>query len=312
MTAVTGRDAGDHLVPGFAYYVGSAARVVTPLVRSTARSGGDDLPGDAAARLPTVFDRARAHGISSVALTGALDDWRGPWLDRLLAGARRQAPSAVTGDDPEAAATIAARDVTAVAELARRRREPTVIWCYVDLDSYVHRHGYDARARRAAATIDACARRLAVDGVAVLGHADHGLVRSTPDPGMVRAWRILEASALVRASGGAGRVRWLHGYPDRVAELRARATDIVEDAGLVVHREQLEAMGFLRLTPGLSPRIGDVVAIATQPRFPAFDAQFAFDHGSWTRGEREVLLAAWGDAGERAGIAAADARPVAR
>ncbi|MEU9884972.1 hypothetical protein [Sphaerisporangium sp. NPDC051011] len=275
-------------------------------------AGSPVSPGVLAA-LPTVFQVAasRARPVAKAREIGAIDS---PWASALLAGASRGPrpdPRALSADaaDPGRMVEAVARDVEDVLA-AHRDDRPLLLWTYVNLDDHVHRHGYDDRAARAVEALERHALSWARRGWTVLAHSDHGQVPCEPDAALEVAWARVDTPELCRLpAGGAGRTRWLHPRAGRAAEVLERLREAMDGHALVVPAADLPALGLTGLSgPGSSglpvlgstglpaavgERFGEVVAIATSPRFPLPVPGMAFEHGALTPDEMLVPLATW-------------------
>ncbi|MFD5636995.1 alkaline phosphatase family protein [Streptomyces sp. NPDC127077] len=303
LTAVTGTDPGVHGAVGMVYRAPGADRVTHLVTGDTYTFGSRSTPGDALLNAgPTLFDHAAASGRGALAIGAELERLTGPWVDALLHGARivpSPAATSIPDIDPVSVAERTVREVEAV--LARAHDAPPLIWAYVNLDDHIHRSGYDSRLREALSLLDTAAARWADAGWSVLAHADHGQVEVTPDPALAEAWARLDAPAHCRMpGGGAGRVRWLHPLPGREETVADALRDALGDHALVLTPDELHARGLLPATPVVRARIGEVVALATSPRFPVPDPTVTWEHGSVSDGETLVPLAAWNDVPEPA------------
>ncbi|GII85583.1 hypothetical protein Ssi03_35730 [Sphaerisporangium siamense] len=306
MTAVTGVPLTGHLVAGAACR-SPADDALVDLIHGTVLAGPRDAPEpvapgrpaspDVLVRHPTVFETAASRARAAVLAreVGALG---GPWADALLQGAERipgPGPRALAADaaDPVRMAEAVAGDVEA-ALTAHRADVPLLLWTYVNLDEHVHRHGYDARARRAVEQLERHARSWARRGWTVLAHADHGQTPCAPDPELEAAWARVDTPELCRLpAGGAGRVRWLYPREGRTGEVRERLAAALDGHALVVPVDDLPGLGLTGLTPALRERIGGVVALATSPGFPLPVAGVAWEHGALSPDEMLVPLAVW-------------------
>jgi hypothetical protein len=218
-----------------------------------------------------------------------MDGLTGPWAPAVLAGCERVTvtdPSRLAGQaaDPPALVDGVAGDVTEVLAAAG----PMLLWAYVNLDDYVHRHGYDDAVRTALTRLAGHAERWAADGWTVLAHADHGQVRCDPDPDLVRAFAAVDnpADCLVPA-GGAGRIRWLYPKPGRTERVADRLAAALGDVALVRPASEVPELS------ALTGRVGPVVAIAASPRFPVPDPTLRYEHGGLDDDEMHVPFATW-------------------
>jgi hypothetical protein len=296
LSAVTGCGVEKHLVPGVRYRVGD--RLVDCF--DDGPWPQDDRPAD----LTTVFERLAQRGTRSLVIPGEVSTWGIAWIDALFRGARvlesdvnwermRFAPRAqarvVLARLREAVDQAVDEAVDAQADDAR-----LLIWCWIDVDDHVHRHGYVREVLGALADLGAAARTLADNGYIVVALSDHGLVPTRCPPRMREQWRDANSSALCRLPpGGAGRTRWCYPRPGREAEVLDRVGDALGDDAIVVERDQLTDLGLMEVSEGIQVRIGEVVAIATDSRFPTPDPTARYEHGGITPTEMTVPLATW-------------------
>lgn len=321
MTAITGTTLDEHLVVG-AVYRSPARNVLVEVIGGATVAGeppgaetaarppgaepdtGRDTAGTAACRRcdtvragPTVFESA-ASLADPLVIGRELDTLTSPWAAALLRGARRGPgadPRALAAQaaDPGELAEAVARDVEGA--LARHRNDrPLLLWVYVNLDEHVHRHGYDPGAMRAAGSLERHALSWAARGWTVVAHADHGQVPCVADPGPAEAWARVDTPGLCRLpAGGAGRVRWLYPRVGREAEVAERLAAALAGHALVVRATELPGIGLPPLGPAARERMGEVVAVATSPRFPLPVPGMTFEHGALTEDEMLVPFATW-------------------
>jgi hypothetical protein len=286
LTSVTGVGPERHGLPGMVFRLPADGTLVYAVNGTTLATG----PADPQARPgllwphPTVFQRA---DVRCVALGRELNNLTGPWAPAVLAGCDRvtvTAPSrlAEQAADPRTLVAGVAADITEV--LA----EPMLLWAYVNLDDYVHRHGYDDAVRTAMTELAGHAEQWAADGWTVLAHADHGQVPCAPDPALIRAFDTVDnpQDCLVPA-GGAGRIRWLYPKPDRTEQVADRLADALGDAARVLPLAEVPELSTL------TGRVGSVVAIAASPRFPVPDPTLRYEHGGLDDDELHVPFAVW-------------------
>jgi hypothetical protein len=238
-------------------------------------------------RLPTVFDELAVHGVTSRLLPNELADLHEDALSRLAHGARTGGSRLPPGASPQELVGALGGQVEACVE------PESVTWAYLDLDSHVHRHGYDGQTRAALADLDSLAGRLREAGTAVLVFSDHGLAASRPAPETLDAWHEAESRRWCRLpGGGAGRTRWLYPHPqheDRLAGLLAAwfPHAVVTSPGQLADWDLITA-------PSIGQRrLGEIVLLALGQDFPVPDAAASFEHGSMTADEVVVPLAAW-------------------
>ena len=284
LTALTGAAPDVHLVPGMAYRAGG--RVVLAI---------DEGPPDLLARTPavtSVFERLRHIGVVTTVLPGLVGTVPGPWARALWSGAQvvPDAPHRTTPADPRQVVN----DVVAAVG-AQLAQGSAFVTAYVDLDTAVHAGGWSDDVTEALSLLDAAAVGWRDNGVATAALSDHGAVPVTPDPAIARRFdAVLASGRCDPLAGGAGRVRWLyHNGTGTVADLLAAVRDAVGDVAWVGTRADAVAAGMFAPVPALLERIGDVIAVATDPRFPVPDPRMVFEHGGATPDELSVPFARW-------------------
>jgi len=155
------------------------------------------------------------------------------------------------------------------------------VWVYVNLDDYVHLHGYDGAAEQALQALETAATRWAGQGWTVVAHADHGQVRRVRDQGLEAVWAAVDTPALCAFPGaGAGRTRWLYPRPGNAAEVVERLRHGLGPNALVLSASELVDLGLVSDAPRLLERVGGVVALALTEHFPLEDPDMRYEHGS--------------------------------
>jgi hypothetical protein len=238
-------------------------------------------------RLPTVFDMLAEARVPAALLANELAALDKDVTDRLTHGASVSATPRPDETGPPSVVEAFAAQVTA------RVRPGTVTWAYLDLDSYLHRNGFDQQVKEAVTGLDRLARRLRDQGTAVLLFSDHGLTASHQSPGTVSSWREVASDRWCRLPpGGAGRTRWLYPHPrceDRLTDMLAgRFPEAV-----VTHPDELADWGLVSEGSVGQRRLGEIVMLARGADFPSPDADVRFEHGSMTADEVLVPLALW-------------------
>jgi|HubBroStandDraft_1064217.scaffolds.fasta_scaffold29103_2 hypothetical protein len=295
MTSVTGEPAHAHGFIGVQYLHADGRRLINCHDGQITDPAGQESLGTEPARptrtpsLATVFDVLGAAGVPVVALPNELAMLDAPVLGRLLQGAQIAGQARPAGADLLGRARAFADQVT----IAAAARPGTVIWAYLDLDSYIHRHGFDPQAQAAAATLDQLARRLRDSGTSVLVFSDHGLAPNAPSADTLSAWHAVTSERWCRLPpGGAGRIRWIYPHPRHADRLRDRLAGEFAQA-LVVGPDQLAELGLVAAGSIGQRRLGEIILIAIGADFPAPDASAAYEHGSMTADEVLVPMAIW-------------------
>jgi Type I phosphodiesterase / nucleotide pyrophosphatase len=307
LTALTGVGPAAHLVAANSYLMPELGVVVDAITATPQGWPGQPppavaLPGIAASQLvvehPTLFEHAAEHGAAAVAVTRELDGLPGLWTDALLRGADRwdgqRTSAGVLQAQAADARTMAAAVVSDVEQVLAERPGRVLVWAYLNLDDYVHSHGYDTAAQQALQALEAAATGWATAGWTVIAHADHGQVRRVRDQRLEAVWAMLDTPALCAVPGaGAGRTRWLYPHPQRVGEVAERLRQGLGPHAVVLTRPQLVTLGLASDAPRLLDRIGEVVAVAASQRFPLSDPDLGYEHGGVQPDELLVPLATW-------------------
>ncbi len=297
VTAMTGLSPDEHLVPGVVYYDPDHSSLYNCLSDCCLSADGEwRTAGWREARsYPTIFTDLSSEGVERVANAGDLVSLPGRWPRALLAGARMNAsgadPDAIRMD-PRAVVDAAVADTErALGQQPKGTR--LFLWTYVNLDEYVHYHGYDAVLVESMRCLEAAARDWSRRGHTVVAHSDHGLVPNWSDEALCAAWQAVNRTELCRyPPGGAGRALWCYPRPDREQEVFDRVCAVMGDHALVLFRKELESRGVLSIGPALETMIGEVVVLATGATFPVAGSR-PFEHGSLLPGEMLATLAVW-------------------
>jgi hypothetical protein len=287
LTAVTGVGPRRHGVPGAVYRVPGQGTLVDAITGRVLASGPADPDGDTRPVLPhpTVFDRAGERGYACRAVAREIGWLSSPWARALLHGttaveARAPQELAAQAADPAQLAAAVAEDVESALTTER-----ALIWVYVNLDDHVHGHGYDAAAVDAMHRLGERAAAWAERGWTVVSHADHGQVPCRADAGLAEAFSLVDdPEECYLPSGGAGRVRWLYPKPGRAEVVRERLAVALGDCATVRTTDPADA---------LRGRVGTVVAVAADARFPVPVPGLHFEHGGCDPDEATVPLAVW-------------------
>jgi hypothetical protein len=290
LTASTGLEPAGHGLPGVVYRLDGEDALYHAFLNRTVAGLEDPARPVPFAGFTTLFDDVVAVGVDAVVDRGDLASWPSPWADALFRGARELPPF---GDWP------AARDIPteivrltagAVAAGIARTTEPRLVWQFVNLDDYMHRHGPDAAIGAALRALEREVLAWTAQGHDVVAFSDHGLTTSVATRATFSQTNAIDDSLCLLPSGGAGRVRWSYPAPGREHEVQHRLEELLGDAAIVVPRNHLATLG---LWPAPTARIGAVVALATGSVFPAPMAGLAYDHGSFSADEMFVPFAVW-------------------
>jgi hypothetical protein len=278
LSSLTGMSVDEHGIPGVVFRLDASSPIN---VYAHRRPLGVPDRGN-------LFSDAAAAGYRAVAVSADLEAAPGPWLDTLLRHADRIEGYRFYADVPAPTPERTIETLRgAVASQRKADGMPRLIWCFVELDRYIHMHGYDAQTLRVLALIDALAADWVQSGAVVVAHSDHGLVPTRHDP-EIEAMLLACARDFACDSGGAGRTRWF--YPQGRDEERMLACLETRFAGIA---RACHADTLFDVAGSAFPRVGPVVLIAEGDVFATFDGH-RFDHGSCTETEMQVPYARWG------------------
>ena len=288
----TGALPGEHGLVGYSVLDAAGDRIVNQL------TGWDEHVEPATwQRLPTVFERARADGLSAVVV--------GP--------ARFQSSgfthAVLRGSEYRVAASISDR-FDAAARWLREPGAPGLLYLYVpELDTIAHALGWESPEwTTQLEDLDSEVRRLssalrAADAMVLT--ADHGIIDIPVSAHLL----IDSASELVegvRFVAGEPRCLQLHFEPDlgecgRDA-LVERWREAESDRAWITTRDEAIAAGwFGAVAPEVSPRIGDLL-VAARKNVAYYDGRTATphslamigQHGSWSPTELQIPLLRFG------------------
>jgi hypothetical protein len=286
-TSLTGQPVGRH---------GLAGPVLRDPVTGRTRNlldGAGDRPSGSGGE--TVFEALARSGTTSIAVLGGLEPYRNSgWLTAMMRGAH---VSRCDGERPGSAVETVRDAFRAVDAVLREHADSpsTVVWCHVDLDFFVHSHGYDRDLHTALTVLDDLAARRCDDRTTVLAYADHGLTESEHDAELTRFWSEFNHQVGTDAPGGAGRAAWC--YPEAAREDHARS---VLEAELgpdfrCLHLEEAVSLGLLGPGPAAAARstVGRIVVLPVGRRYLCAAGGSRFEHGSLTEDEIFVPVARW-------------------
>jgi hypothetical protein len=272
---------GEHGVLGFTVNVPGTDRVLTHIAWQ------DDPDPALWQPVPSLFDRARAAGISTVVV--ARSAFAGSGLTRSAYGS---APHVGADTSAELAEQM-------VAQLRGAAR--LVYGYHPTVDAMAHQFGIDsAQWRKSTASVHRLISRI-VDGLpqdaALLVTADHGGL-DVPAEARIDVGADPRLAAGVRVIAGAPRVRYLHTVPGAAEDVLATWRDVLGPAAIVLSRAAAIEQGWFGPVPAAHrERIGDVVVIcqgeavvlASGYEPPSVAALVAF-HGSNTAAETAIPL----------------------
>lgn len=277
----TGLTPGGHGVVGFTSRVPGSDRLLNALFWDKSVDPVQWQPH------PTGFQRLAAAGVHVTTVNKR--EFRGSGLT--LAAQR--------GGEWVDADRVGERVAGAVAAASVR---PSLTYLYDgDLDWTGHRYGVaSAQWLQQLAIIDAEAEQLrdALPSHArLLVVADHGMVDAADPTHRIDVDETPAYRDGVVLIGGEARFRHVYCAAGAVADVRARWTELLGDAALVLTRDEAVTRGwFGEVTAPVLPRLGDVVAAAQGDWAMFSSATFAYEmrlvglHGSLTRIEMRIPL----------------------
>jgi hypothetical protein len=288
----TGASPGEHGLVGYSVLDAANDRVVNQL------TGWDDRLEPATwQRLPTVFERARADGLSAVVVGPARFQSSG-FTHAVLRGAEYRV-----------AVSISDR-FDAAARWLREPGPPGLLYLYIpELDTIAHALGWESAEWTAQLEdVDSEVRRLsgvlrAVDAMVL--SADHGII-DIPVSGHLLIDSGPELVEGVRFVAGEPRCLQLHFEPDLDEAGRNALVDRWRDAEsgrawIVTRAEAVAAGWFGTVAPEVVPRIGDIL-VAARKNVAYYDGRTANahslamvgQHGSWSPAELQIPLLRFG------------------
>jgi Type I phosphodiesterase / nucleotide pyrophosphatase len=288
----TGALPGQHGLVGYSTLDAANDRLVNQL------SGWDDrLDPEIWQRLPTLFERANAVGLSAVVVGPARFQSSG-FTRAVLRGAEYRV-----------AASISDRFETA-ARWLREPGPPGLLYLYVpELDMVAHAVGWESPEWTARLEeVDSEVHRLSallrsMDGMVL--SADHGII-DIPLSSHLLIDSAPELVEGVRFVAGEPRCLQLHFEPELSTRDRdvlvGRWRDAEADRAWIATRDEATAAGwFGEVDPEVSPRIGDLL-VAARKNVAYYDGRTASphslamigQHGSWSPAEVQVPLLRFG------------------
>lgn len=175
---------------------------------------------------------------------------------------------------------------------ARDPKRRSFVWNLVDIDCYIHEHGYTDNLQQALTRLNSYFGQLASEGHTVVAFADHGQVPQKISS-YTEGWNRIHTDEICRMpSGGAGRVRWSYPRPGKEDELKKKIQTLLGDSAAVIRRDELETLGILPLGENLNSQIGEIITFALTDDYPlaVHGDGFIYEHGSVTPDEMLVPL----------------------
>jgi hypothetical protein len=242
--------------------------------------------------MENIFSDAAALGYVPLSILGDFEDFDCSWRHLLLQHSRAKSGHRFyAGRQGHAAPdpAILCRYVEdAILQWldAHAQRAPCLLWCFIDADLYIHRHGYDRHIVEFLDAIDQVAADLAQRGAVVIAHSDHALTPTRHHPEIERLVESITRRHQC-ALGGAGRTRWIYPAPGTSQELKYTLNRELPASIRVVDAGELFIEGSLSRR-----RVGDILLIAQEENFLA-PSDYCFDHGSFTEQEVGVPFSEW-------------------
>lgn len=279
LSSLTGAEVARHGIPGVVFKA-----INGKLINVFEYEGRLDCPS-----MGNIFSDAAALGYIPVSIAGDWEPYPCSWRDALLIHSRiafgYRFYTASPELPPEALVDEMMRAIHACLE-AQPVGVPKLVWCFVDADHRIHRHGYDPNLLRFIRLLDRAASDLASEGNIVLAHSDHGLLFTEHTAEIARLIRDLELQHGCQI-GGAGRTRWIYSPPkgeDRVISMLEQS---LPRSVRIRHADDLFPAGSLARS-----RVGNIVLVAEGSEFVTMPGH-CFDHGSFTNVEMSVPFAEW-------------------
>ncbi|MFD9332951.1 alkaline phosphatase family protein [Streptomyces sp. NPDC060028] len=276
LSSTTGLTVDEHGVPGVVFTV--CGRLIDVF---------QEVVVDLCPIYDNLFGDATRLGYAPLALLGDLQNLPGRWRNVLLAGAR-QTPGPALFTRADGAATAASVLRTALVHwIQASDHHPKLVWCHVDIDAHIHRHGYDAPVQAFLEAVDRLAGDLADRGAVVIAYSDHGLVPTTHDSAVAGLLERAQRDLGCRL-GGAGRTRWLYTPEFRDGEVRDFLAQSLPASIRILTSDEVFDPG------GQShSRVGSLVLVAEGEGFLVRPGD-TYEHGSTTSAEVDIPLAQWG------------------
>lgn len=248
--------------------------------------------------LDNIFSDLNPQEFDTVCINGAYAYSFSRWSNALLYDARKVYKSSSDWNQialsPEKIVAAIIEDVT-VSIRERRNSRKLFTWYLVELDSYVHVHGYSRELELALTRLDSFFRDLSSNGHLVIMFADHGQVPQVFSP-QTEKWHDVIGKEFCRYQpAGAGRTRWCYPRPKFESFVFERSREILGENAIILHRDEIVDAGLMQVGPNMRVQVGEIIALALTEKFPlaVFGEGFTHEHGSVGIDEMLVPLMVW-------------------
>ena len=279
LSSLTGATVSAHGIPGVAFRVANGE-----LVNVFEYAGGLDVPITG-----NIFSDAAAVGYEPWSVVGDLEPYDCSWRAELLRDSRTLTGHRFYTDSnlrsPERICSVL-RNVIKASTCGNSDRPARLLWCLIDADRHIHRNGYDKDIVCFLNEIEKLALELKNQGILMIAHSDHGLVRTRHNCELEEYFQHLLARYACNM-GGAGRTRWVYVQSDRRNELW---TELVRHVGSLMRICPSDEM-FERWSVA-HKRVGEIILVAESEDFLTFSGH-QFDHGSLLEVEVHVPFSQW-------------------
>ncbi|MCE0489986.1 alkaline phosphatase family protein [Pantoea sp. Mb-10] len=274
LSSLTGLSVKAHGIPGVVFRASNQPDSLINLCQYQGEAL--DIPTE------NIFHDARRSGYLSQAVIGDLLPIEGAWTRALLDGAAILDRTAFFTAPPQSVqARLDALDA-AIERALQRAATPTVVWVFIDVDQYIHTHGYDAHVLAFLRGVETRAVALAQRGIDAIAHSDHGLVPVIHDAQI--AHHIARLCHTFDATmGGAGLTRWFYVPAPHLTAFQRALTACLGEVADVIPAAELD---------DVPARAGDLFLIARGERFIA-PPHYRYEHGARQPDELDVFYAVW-------------------
>lgn len=239
----------------------------------------------------TVFEGMRELGRRAICCDSDLSGLDSAWRDALCRGAEHFATGSFYNCEasPKARAML---DRISDAMLAWLKEGPDIfVWIFIDMDLYIHHHGYDGHVQHMLGALDSLFARFA-PFADIVAYSDHGLVPTKHDPAIASLLEDYCHSHRLEMAG-AGRMRWLYDVNPKQRRDLMSELDIMLPNGISIHSRE-EIFPEFRHHPSFSHRVGEILLIARTENFLT-SPDYRYDHGGLSDTELFVPIAFWQD-----------------